>query len=169
MTALLLWLTADLLAGAGFNPLATGKPVVLLFTRPDCPISNRYAPEVRRLYERYAPKGVRFYLVYSDKTSTEAAREKHGAEYGYPMPAVGDPRRELAAKAGVRVTPEAAVFLRGKLLYRGRIDDRYEDFGRARPTASKHDLDEVLAAVVAERPLPFAETKAVGCAIEDLR
>ena len=32
---------------------------VLLFVSTDCPISNRYAPELRRLRERFAPRGRR--------------------------------------------------------------------------------------------------------------
>ena len=56
------------LEGRAVDPLdAPGATaVVLIFTRTDCPISNRYAPEVRRLYERFHDRGVRFWLVYPD-------------------------------------------------------------------------------------------------------
>ena len=40
--------------------------MVLLFIRTDCPISNRYAPDLERLYERFAPQGVEFRLVYPE-------------------------------------------------------------------------------------------------------
>jgi hypothetical protein len=39
---------------------------VLVFVRTDCPISNRYAPELRRLQDRFAPRGMAFWLVYPD-------------------------------------------------------------------------------------------------------
>jgi len=161
----LLWL---LLAIDPFGDAAK-KAVVLLFTRVDCPISNRYAPEVKRIYDRYNARGIAFYLVYPDKTMTAAEMEAHRREYGYPMPAVADPAHELVAKAGARITPEAAVFVGGKLVYRGRIDDRYVDFGQSRLAPTRYDLDDVLAAVLAGKPAPFHETKAIGCAIDDLR
>ncbi len=51
------------------HPFDIGKkqpsPItVVIFTRTDCPVSNRYAPEVRHLYETYHPRGVDFFLVY---------------------------------------------------------------------------------------------------------
>lgn len=144
------------------------KTTVYLFTRTDCPISNRYAPEVKRLYERYG-KPVDFILVYPDRDLTAEAREKHRREFGYPMPAIPDPRHDLVRKTGVRVTPEAAVYVGARLVYRGRIDDRYVAFGQSRPAASKHDLDEVLAAIESGGMPAFRETKAIGCAIDDLR
>src|SRR5213078_2580415 len=42
------------------------KLFVCLFTRTDCPVSNSYAPPVRRMYEKFSPLGVGFYLVYPD-------------------------------------------------------------------------------------------------------
>src|SRR5512134_2888472 len=43
------------LEGRAVSPLDDDvAATVLLFTRTDCPISNRYAPEVRRLHDRFA-------------------------------------------------------------------------------------------------------------------
>jgi hypothetical protein len=145
------------------------KATVYLFTRTDCPISNRYAPEVKRIYERFAGPSVEFILVYPDRDLAPEVREKHRAEYGYPMAAVSDPKHELVRKTGVHVTPEAAVFVGSRLVYRGRIDDRYIDFGQSRAAPSRHDLADVLAAIQAGKVPPFEETKAIGCAIDDLR
>src|SRR5689334_201117 len=50
--------------GAADSKTAEAKLIVCLFTRTDCPISNSYAPEVRRMYEKFSPRGVAFYLVY---------------------------------------------------------------------------------------------------------
>ena len=152
------------------------RAVVLLFTRTDCPISNRYAPEIKRVYEKYSGQGVRFYLVYPDKDETAAAIEQHRIEYGYPMPAVQDPSHEWVARASAKVTPEAAVFVPespGKrdwrLVYHGRIDDRYIDFGKSRREATVRDLQNALDAVLAGRKVAPASAKAIGCYIADLR
>ena len=152
------------------------RAVVLLFTRTDCPISNRYAPEVKRVYEKYAAQGVRFYLVYPDRDETPAAIEKHRTEFGYPMPAIQDPGHEWVARAGAKMTPEAAVFVpsspgkRGfRLIYHGRIDDRYIDFGKSRREPTVRDLANAIDSALTGRAVAPAETKAIGCYIADLR
>ena len=71
--------------------------------------------------------------------------------------------------AGARVTPEAAVFVAGsagpKLVYRGRIDDRYLTLGRMRTSPTVHDLEDALTAVLAGRSVVRSEAPAVGCFI----
>lgn len=142
------------------------KAMVWLFIRSDCPISNRYAPEIERLYDKYWPQGVQFRLVYPEAHLDVSAMERHREEYGYKVPALLDPRHQYVARAGARVTPECAVFVHGRLIYSGRIDDWFADIGKARQQAAHHDLDGVLAEVVAGKTVAFHRTKAVGCAIE---
>ena len=143
--------------------------LVFLFTRTDCPISNRYAPEVRRLLERFEPLGVEFVLVYPDASQPAPAISEHLAEYEYPCRALRDPRHELVSLAGATVTPEAALFDRdGALLYLGRIDDRFPDLGKARLEADSRDLENALVAVTTNEPVPVSRTQAVGCFISDL-
>jgi hypothetical protein len=79
-----------------------------------------------------------------------------------------DPDRSLLARAHALITPEAAVFVRNRLVYHGRIDDRYVDIGKARPQPLHRDLNEVLSAIVAGKSVPIRDTKAIGCAIADL-
>jgi len=43
------------------------------------------------------------------------------------------------------------------------------DIGKARREVAHHDLDEVLAAVVVGKTVTPRQTKAVGCAIENLQ
>lgn len=142
---------------------------MFVFARSDCPISNRYAPEVRRLYEEYSPRGVAFWLVYPDPDETGESIRGHLESYGYPLEALRDARHRLVALTGAEVTPEAAVFLAdGELVYRGRIDDRYVNFGMARPEPRRRDLEEVLEAVAAGRRPEPRTAPAVGCAIREL-
>ena len=75
----------------------------------------------------------------------------------------------LVRRAGATITPEAAVFgAAPEPLYLGRIDDRYVDFGKARPEATRHDLEQALDAVLDGRPVPEPRTEAIGCFIADL-
>lgn len=180
------WPVAVLLAGfrLAAAPLAIpdldGAPVdviprspihaaVLVFAGVDCPISNRYAPELQRLHADYGARGVAFYLVYPDPAIDAAIARRHAADFGIPFPALVDREHRLVARAGVEVTPETAVLgPDGNVLYRGRIDDRWVDFGLDRPRATRHDLRNALDAILAGRPAPRAGGRAVGCYIAPL-
>src|SRR5258708_1170839 len=97
------------LAGRRFEALPPGPgPTVLVFTRTDCPISNREAPALRRLGERFARRGVVFRLVYADPTETPAAIREHMQAFGLGGGALRDPQHELVRLAGATGTPGVA-------------------------------------------------------------
>jgi len=145
---------------------AAGKPVVLVFLRTDCPISNRYAPLIRRISAQYAGKA-RFWLVYLGKTATTEKIRRHETEYGYQLPALRDQQHALVAQAQAQVTPEVAVFdAHHRLIYHGRIDNWYEDLGHARPAATTHELDDAIQAAVTGKAPP-SSAPGVGCYIAD--
>jgi thiol-disulfide isomerase/thioredoxin len=157
------------LDGNAVNPfrIATGKVVVFLFVRTDCPISNRYAPAIQELSSRY-DKGAEFFLVYPVRAETTEQIRNHLKEYGYKLTALRDPDRALVRASETRVTPEAAVFSPdGHLLYHGRIDDWYTEFGRSRPAATTHELSSAVEAAVAGKPVAVSAQPAVGCFLPD--
>lgn len=158
------------LDGRPDDPFADGAAAtVLLFVRSDCPISNRYAPEVRRIWGDFAERGVSFHLVYADPAEPVATIRRSTEELAYPFPALRDPEQRMVARVGATVTPEVAVFdAAGRLVYRGRIDDRWAGLGRPRPEPSRRDLAEVLAALIAGEAVEPRTTKAVGCYIAEL-
>ncbi len=141
---------------------------VLVFVRTDCPITNRYAPELQRIAKEFQDRPVEFAFVYPDPSETEQGMKEHMKTYGLPGTWTRDPGHELERKAHATVAPEAAVFDRsGHLKYHGRIDDRYVSPGVARPTAKVHDLEDAITAVVAGKAVARPETKAVGCSLAD--
>jgi hypothetical protein len=52
-----------------------------------------------------------------------------------------------------------------RLVYRGRIDDRFAALGKSRPVARTRDVEDVLAALARGEAVPTRTTTAVGCAI----
>lgn len=159
------------LDGRPVDPLeraADVKAVVLVFTSIECPISNRYAPDIRRLYDKFTADGVRFWLIFANPPDSPEAIRAHVKAFGYPMGVLRDPRQDLVRLTQVTVTPEAAVFdRRGTIVYRGRIDDRYADLGIDRQTPTRRDLEEALTATLAGRAVPNPITQAVGCFLQD--
>ena len=151
-----------------FEQSAGTKATVLLFISTDCPISNRYAPDVRHLHDQYAENGVAFRLIYPNPADSVDEIRDHLKSFSYPGTALRDLHHDAVKRAGVTITPEAAVYdSHGHLAYRGRIDDRYSAVGIERATATRHDLQDAIAATIAGKPVTARFTQAVGCYVAD--
>src|SRR3954447_6169037 len=88
--------TVQDLAGAQVDPLASAASVrVLVFVSSECPISNQYAPELRRLVRTFEPKGARFWLVYPSERDTPAKIRTHLAAFDFGMRALRDAEHVL--------------------------------------------------------------------------
>lgn len=158
------------LSGSPVDPLrdSPGKAVVLVFVRTDCPISNRYAPTIQHLSAEHRGQ-VAFWLVYPAKTESAEMIRKHERDFGYQLPAIRDLQHTLVKQSLVQITPEAAVFdASRRLVYHGRIDNLYEDFGRARTVATTHELGDAISAALNGKTLAAESVPAVGCYISDL-
>jgi thiol-disulfide isomerase/thioredoxin len=148
---------------------AATRVVVLFFAASDCPISNRYVPEIQRLEKKFRPQGVLFWLVYPNPNDTVSVVRTHNQQFAIIANTALDRKQTLVQMAHVTVTPEAAVFVsesRGlREVYHGRIDDRYMALGKERPNATHHDLEDAIRAVLADVPIPQSETAPTGCSI----
>lgn len=149
------------------------RAAVLFFAASDCPISNRYIPEIQRLTRQFEPLGVRVWFVYPNPGDSAEVIRAHDREFVISAHTALDTRQSLTQMARATVTPEAAVFvLQGGGLhevYRGRIDDRYLALGTERPQATHHDLEEAIRAVLAGKPVPQPGGPPVGCSIVKLQ
>ena len=155
--------------GKNHTPFASAKTkaVVFVFLLRDCPVSNVYSPEITRIHREYSKKGVALYLVHPDRDTDAKSALAHASEYKLTAPVVLDHGHKLTRRAEAQVTPEAAVFdAKGRLVYRGRIDDLYADFGKKRAKPTRHDLRDTLDALLAGKRLAKRTTKAGGCYID---
>jgi hypothetical protein len=153
------------LTGKARDPFASAtRARVFIFVRTDCTISNRYAAELDRITKEFKKENIDFWLVYPDPETTAQQIRTHMVQYGFSLQPLRDPQHEMVKLAKAVTSPEAAVFdMDGKLIYRGRIDDLWVDPGKARPEARTHDLEDVIAAVIAGQKIAQPETRAVGC------
>jgi len=157
----------DDLDGLPRRPLEPGDKIasVLIFYWQDCPVSNSYAPELNRIAANHT--NFAFYIVQVDPELTPATAREHARKFDLHEPILLDTQHLLVKLAKATVTPEAVVVgKKGKILYRGRIDDGYAALEKRRPAATKHDLIETLDALAAGRPPKKTETKAIGCLIQ---
>jgi Redoxin len=149
-------------------PVAGVRATVFVFITTDCPIANRYAPEIQRLAAIFTPQGVRFWLVYANPHEPVASIRSHLRQFQYAIPALRDPEHALVRFTKVTVSPEAAVVDQGGvLLYHGRIDDRWVSLGRDRPSPIHSDLAEALRATLDGKPVAQTGPPAVGCILSD--
>lgn len=146
------------------------KAVLLFFVTTDCPVANSYVPEMNRIHEAYAGRGVRVYAVQADTTVPDAAVAAYAKDFRYGFPLLLDPKQQLVQLTGATITPQAAVLSpEGRVRYLGRIDNRVADFGKQRPQATEADLREALDAVLAGKPVVHPFTKSIGCAINRVK
>jgi peroxiredoxin len=140
----------------------TSKAIVLMFIATQCPVSNAYNVRMAKLYEDYAPKGIAFIGINSNKQENVEEIKRHARDHGFGFSILKDWNNVIADRLGASVTPEIYV-LNPKLeiLYHGRIDD-----SRREANVKSNDLRNALDAVLAGKAIPRTETKAFGCTIK---
>ncbi|MBI5801403.1 MAG: redoxin domain-containing protein [Verrucomicrobia bacterium] len=157
--------------GKPHSPLRadTRKATVVIFTLPDCPVANAFAPEINRLVAEYSVRGVSFYLAHVDRDLTAAEARKHAADFAFRCPVLLDSQHALVKALGATKTPQAYLLgPDGKTLYRGRINNLFADYGQRRQTVTQHDLRNALDAVLAGKPISQPITEAIGCHIQTI-
>lgn len=153
----------------GSDPAAKGYIVV--FTCNTCPVAQSYEDRVIALHQRYASLGYPVVAINPNdpnrSAGDDAARMKQRAEakkYGFAY--LTDATQEVARAYGALRTPHVYVVQRvgsdWVVRYVGAIDNNAGD----PDNASKKYVAEAVDALLADRPVPTATTKAVGCGIK---
>jgi len=144
------------------------RGLVLVFVSVDCPIANRFLPEIESLGARFAPGGLPVAYIYASPFESDAQVEMHRREYGLLLPAFRDPGFRVARRFSASRTPEA-VLIRpdGSVAYRGRINDQYTAPGQGRPAPTRHDLAEAAAEFLSGGLVTQRLVPAVGCRFRD--
>jgi len=154
-------------------PASSPRATVWLFISTDCPICNGYQPEIERLRMRFATRGIEFVGVYAEVPLERSEMEAHVAKYGMKYPVRIDTDRAIQRRLSARMVPEVVVTAGAPdsagnpaaFLYRGRIDDQWPERGSRRPSATVHDLERALEAIVAGQQPAVRTTTPVGCVL----
>jgi hypothetical protein len=142
------------------------KAVCLIFISTVCPISNSYAPEISRISNQYLRSNIVTYAVVTDGNIKSADVDAYKSEYRLTCPVLWDRDHVLVKASTTAVTPEAVVYdSHLHMIYRGRIDNRYVDFGISREAATERDLRHILNEASTKSTVQFTESKAIGCFI----
>src|SRR6478752_5761908 len=142
-----------------------GKVVGLAFLGTECPLAEAYAPRLAEVARNFEKRGVRFFGVDANQQDGPVAIGRFADKHGLPFPILKDVGNGLADRLGAERTPEVFVLDGSRAVaYRGRVDDQYA-IGVHRPSPTRHDLVDVLEAVLAGRSVATPRTDAVGCRI----
>lgn len=139
---------------------------VYYFLGVDCPIANAYAPEIQRIQKDYST--FEHVIIYPLPQEETEAILRHAKEFGYQCRVQHDRDLRETHRLGATHTPEVIIEdAHGRVVYRGRIDDRYSRPGgprREHPT--RRDLREALEDVQGGRAVRVPHTDPVGCDID---
>jgi peroxiredoxin len=145
------------------------KAVVLVFLGSECPISQRYVPELNRIAAQQKTNAIEFYGVVSGRSVTRAKAAEFARDYAIGFPLLVDEDLTLARWLRPTHVPEAYVLKSdGDLMYHGRIDDGYESVGKQRTVVTHRELRDAIVAVLAGRTPARVFAQPVGCYFEEL-
>jgi hypothetical protein len=141
---------------------------VYIFLLEDCTISQNCTAALRQLHKKYASESIQFVGLFPNRFSKKRSIRRFRKKYQIPFELRQDPHQAMARRVGATITPEVAVWNKGKdeLVYLGRVDDTYAALGQRRTTATSHDLRDALQAIKEGRVPTVQRTKPVGCFIE---
>jgi peroxiredoxin len=71
------------------------RAILLFFVTTDCPAGNSYVPEMNRIHDAYASRGVAVYAVQADPGVAEAEVARYAKDYRYGFPLLLDPDQVL--------------------------------------------------------------------------
>ena len=86
-----------------------GKPVLLVFWNTWCSNCLRELPQVNRLAEKFAPKGLEILAVNTAINDSETKARVYREKYGYKFPIAFDHHFEMGKAFGIQGVP--TVFL----------------------------------------------------------
>ncbi len=163
------WIGLD---GRSKPVIGTGKKgAIVFFVLPDCPIANGYAPEMERIRAEYSGK-LSSWKVYCEPGFLVKDAKNHVSEYKWGGQAtLNGPTPKspaLTSTHKVSVAPTAVLFdSSGKVVYRGRIDDRYYALGKQRPKATRRDFRLAIEAFLAGKAIPKPLGDPIGCTLTE--
>lgn len=144
------------------------KVLVVVFMCNHCPYVQACEKRIIALQKDFAPQGVQFVGInandsvkYPDDSFEEM--KKRAAMVGHNFPYLWDESQAVAKAYNAVCTPDIFVYDQNrKLVYRGRIDDNWQEPAKA----TKHELKEALEYLVKGKPLSPQQNPSMGCSIK---
>ncbi len=136
---------------------------VNFFLLDQCKISEFYAPSLHKFAEEYDE--FHFVGYFPNFSSKKIAIDKFSISYQIPFDLKTDYFKSKTQKFDVTILPTVVVFdeKREKILYKGKIDDRFHSVGKQKRYVKNHYLKNALKNIESNKSIDTAFTQAVGC------
>lgn len=151
------------------NDLKKENGLIVIFSCNTCPFVLGWEDTYPYIGDLGVRNKIGVVLVNSnqgkrDNEDSLEEMQKHASEKNYNTPYVIDENSELANAFGAKTTPHV-FFFNGdmKLIYKGSINDKYENESRE---VSKWYLNEALVENAAGKPISNPSTRQIGCSIK---
>jgi len=138
------------------------KGTVEVFLSANCPCSASHEIALKNMYQEFCSKGFQFLGVHSNLDESTELTQDHFSKSDLPFPVIQDPTLQYTNLLNALKTPHAYVISpSGAVVYQGGVDD-----SNNHAHSKTHYLKAVLAALDQSLPLPFTETRTLGCVIK---
>lgn len=148
--------------------VAGKKGTLVIFSCNACPWVKAWEDRIASVGNAYQDRGVGVIAINSNdpeqnsEDSFEVMKQR-ASERGLAFPYVVDTTSEVAAAFGATRTPEVFLFDgNNELVYHGAIDDNAKEPEKV----EENYLVDALEAMLAGKPIPVRQTKAIGCSIK---
>lgn len=142
------------------DDFSASKAVVVVFLGTECPLAKLYAPRLTALAEEFAPRGVAFVGINSNRQDSITEIAHYCRIHGIKFPVLKDLGNQVADEFGAVRTPEVFVLdAQRAIRYWGRIDDQF-GVGYQKPKFDRRDLAEALDELLDGKPVSRSVTEA---------
>jgi len=144
------------------------KGTLVIFTCNHCPWAKMWQGRIATIGNAAMRRGIGVLAVNSNDPAAYAEdsfdeMKARAKKLGFKFPYVVDATSDVARAFGATHTPEAYLLdAQGNLVYHGGVDDN----AREEKAVKAAWLRDAVDAVVTGKPIPLAETKAMGCSIK---
>lgn len=147
------------------------KGFIVVFTCNHCPFAKAYEQRILLLDAKYASKGFPVIAINPNDANREPEdsfenMQELAKERKYTFPYLVDETQDIAKTYGAARTPHVFVLKKEDdglvVKYIGAIDDNSDDATKV----TKKYVEQAVDALLANKPIATAETKAIGCTIK---
>ncbi|MFT4535237.1 MAG: peroxiredoxin [Saprospiraceae bacterium] len=145
---------------------STDSLTLYLFLLDDCPICLNYTTLLNDLYTEYGSR-ISFLGYFPNFSSKPKKIDFFKKTYGIEFPLQTDYHKAQAKKWNAVVTPEVILYnnTTKKIIYQGRIDNKFVRLGKRRNIVTEHELINAIEQTLDSKEVltPYAEP--IGCFI----
>ena len=129
------------------------KIVVLEWFNTDCPVCKKYCEKMKELAAKLGEKGVVWLAVDSTHFRKAEENKAYAKKQNLPYPILSDFDGTFGKKYGAKTTPHMFVIDKGKLAYRGAIENEQD---------GKNYVEAAVTALLDGRPVATSKTRPFG-------